>query len=139
MIGFIRARTNRAVLQAEKKGPLLVAKVAALRDKPVIIKLFMEPDGYAAWIVQEREAVAAAKAAKGAAKEAGVVPDEPEPAGVTAVPEPAGGATNKAKGKQAVAAKAASKRKKHAIDSSDDDEEESEEEESEEEEEKAEL
>jgi hypothetical protein len=59
-----------------------------------------------------------------------VVPDEPEPAGVTAVPEPAGGATNKAKGKQAVAAKAASKRKKHAIDSSDDEEEESEEEES---------
>eukprot|EP00966_Prymnesium_polylepis_P318565 7358073-Prymnesium_polylepis.1 len=69
MIAFIRARTNKPVPQTEKTATLLKAKVETLRNKPVIVKVFMEPEGYQEWL-QKEEAAAAEKAAEKAAAKA---------------------------------------------------------------------
>ena len=84
MISFIRARSNKAVPQAEKKSELLISKVVALKAKPVVDKLSMEPDGYAAWLEQLEMAAATAKAAKAPAKAANA-------ASATVHPQPAAG------------------------------------------------
>jgi hypothetical protein len=70
MIGFIRARTNKPVPQAEKKAQLLEARLATLVGKPVVVKLPMQPDGYGEWLLQEQQAAATKAATKAAAKEA---------------------------------------------------------------------
>ena len=45
MISFVRARTNEVV---KEKGEELKALVLSVRDKPLAIKLGLEPDGYQA-------------------------------------------------------------------------------------------
>eukprot|EP00966_Prymnesium_polylepis_P058455 1353691-Prymnesium_polylepis.1 len=69
MIGFIRARTNKPVPSAEKKGDKLEAKVKELKGKPYAIRLSIEPDGYTEWL-KEQPSKDAPKAAqsKAAAK-----------------------------------------------------------------------
>jgi hypothetical protein len=66
MTAFIRARTNKPV--AEKTTLLLKAKVEDLRNKPVLVKLHMEPGGYQEWLQQEQAAAAEKAAAAAAAK-----------------------------------------------------------------------
>eukprot|EP00966_Prymnesium_polylepis_P001553 35985-Prymnesium_polylepis.1 len=65
MIGFIRARTNKAVPQGQKRVAQLTEAVEALRGKPVVVRSTLQPDGYDAWL-----AVECAKAAEKAAAKA---------------------------------------------------------------------
>ena len=63
MVSFIRARTG---LPVKEKGDDLKAKVLALRNKPIVVCLGLEPEGYQAWLqlnTKEAPAPTAAPAA----------------------------------------------------------------------------
>ena len=47
--GFIRARTDKPVPSALSKKELLQAEAERIREKPIAIRLGLEPDDYAEW------------------------------------------------------------------------------------------
>ena len=64
MVAYVRARTDAPV---SEKGDELSERVAAVKMKPVVVRLGLEPDGYPEWL--------AAQQAKGDAEV-----EEPKPA-----------------------------------------------------------
>jgi hypothetical protein len=91
MQSFVRARTNEPMTAT---GDVLKLRVTALKNKPIVIPLGMEPDGYTEWKQAEVAAAAAKKAAKAraaaeaAAVEAAAVQALPAPTAVQALPAP---------------------------------------------------
>jgi hypothetical protein len=69
MTGFIRARTNKAVPQAQKRVAQLTEKVEALHGKPVVVRSTMQPDYYDTWLAAECAKADDKAAAKAAAKQ----------------------------------------------------------------------
>ena len=68
LIGFVRARTNKAVPAAQKRVAQLTELAESLRGKPVVVRSTMQPDGYDAWQAGEQALAAEKMAAKAAAK-----------------------------------------------------------------------
>ena len=75
MVAFIRARTDKPV---SLKGDGLVTEFERLHDKPIVIRIGLEPDAYADWLFRVQTEEAAKKMAKETGTLALMPPATPE-------------------------------------------------------------